>query len=94
MSQRPLLLGVRPIRPVTLKLLVLGLPTFWLGVICAGASLSERPLQDGGDVPRSSFVNVSLASDLGDQSLVFLLVAGEAPAKLLQQRGQLTRRLG
>ena len=70
---------------------MLGLPTFWIGVICAGASLSERPLQDGGDISRCMFLDVSLTTYLGNHRLVLVLVDREASTKLVQEGRQLTR---
>ena len=70
---------------------MLGLPTFWFGVACAGASLSERSLQDGGNVSRSMFLNVSLTTYLGDHRLVLVLVDWKTSTKLVQKGRQLTR---
>ena len=68
-----------------------GSATFWFGVICAGASLSERPLQDGGDIPGRVFLDVSLTTHLGNHRLVLVLVDREASTKLVQKGRQLTR---
>ena len=70
---------------------MLGLPTFWIGVICAGASLSERPLQDGGDVARCVLLDMPLSTYLGYHRLVLVLVDGETSTKLVQEGSQLAR---
>ena len=70
---------------------MLGLPTFWFGVVCAGASLSERPLQDGGDISKGVFLDVSLTTYLGDHRLVLILVDWETSTELVQKGRQLTR---
>ena len=70
---------------------MLGLTPFWIGVVCAGASLSERPLQDGGDISRSVFLNVSLSTYLSDHRLVLVLIDWKTSTKLMQKGRQLIR---
>ena len=62
---------------------MLGLPTFWLDEVRAWASLPERPLQNGGDVPGRCLLDVSLASHLGNQRLIRDLVGPNTTTKLL-----------
>ena len=70
---------------------MLGLPTFWIGVISAGASLSERPLQDGGDISKGMLLDVSLTTYLSDHRLVLVLVDWKTSTKLMQKGRQLVR---
>ena len=70
---------------------MLGLPTFWLDEVRAWASLSERPLQNGGDVARCVLLDMPLSTYLGYHRLVLILVDGETSTKLVQEGSQLAR---
>ena len=69
--------------PVAVKLL--GLVVGRVHVVLARPSLAERALQDGGDVSRCRFLDVSQAPDLCDQLLIFRLCVREAATELMQK---------
>ena len=77
--------------PVALKLLVAVLSLGSSLVVRTWSRLSEGALEIRSDVPRGVLVNVALASHLGQQGLVLLLIPGKPPTKLVQQQRQLVR---
>ena len=71
------------IRPIALQLLLHGLAAIWPYIVGAGSRLSERSLQDGGNLTRRGFLNVSLSAHLGNQRLVLDLIGRKTATKLV-----------